>query len=41
MEQLRELFLSFNPNKDKPASYNLEIEYTEFTEIEQQYAMGI
>ena len=36
MEQLRELFLSFNPNKDKPQIVKEEIEYTEFTEVEEE-----
>ena len=33
--ELRNLFLSFDPNKDKQELKTEEIEYTEFTEIEE------
>ena len=32
MSELRELFLSFNPNKDKQETTTTEVEYTEFTD---------
>jgi hypothetical protein len=35
MSELRELFLSFNPNKDKQET-TTEVEYTEFTEVEEE-----
>ena len=36
MSELRELFISFNPNKDKQETTTTEVEYTEFTEVEEE-----
>jgi len=36
MNELRKLFLSFDPNKDKQQTLTEEIEYTEFTETEEE-----
>mgnify|MGYP003115013757 CR=1 FL=1 len=41
--ELRKLFLSFDPNKNKQEEVKTEeIEYTEFTEVdEDEYPLGI
>tara|TARA_R100000935_G_scaffold36448_1_gene57450 strand:+ start:891 stop:1034 length:144 start_codon:yes stop_codon:yes gene_type:complete len=41
--ELRELFLSFDPNQNKQEKIKTdEIEYTEFTEVEEdEYPLGI